>query len=96
MLTPLGAPMRELLQSQPVRRTSTRPAWSKTRYAQSVYEVAHAMITVVHTSNASHTGHSDASRPAGMGAAARVPGTPSVHGVSCSVATAATRDPTHP
>ena len=54
------------------------------------------MINVVHTSNAGHTGRSDASRPAGMGAAARVPGTPSLHGVSCSIATAAARDPTHP
>jgi hypothetical protein len=54
------------------------------------------MITLVHTSNASHTRRSDASRPAAMGAAARVPGTPSVHGVSCSIETAATRDPTHP
>ena len=96
MLTPLGAPMRELLQSQPVRRTSTRPAWSKTRYAPSFYEVAHAMITLVHTSNSSHTARRNASHPAARGAAARVPGTPSVHGVSCSVATAATRDPTHP
>jgi hypothetical protein len=54
------------------------------------------MITLVHTSNASHTGRSDASRPAGMGAAARVPGMPSLHGVSCSVATVPARDPTHP
>ena len=54
------------------------------------------MITVVRTSNASHTRRSDASRPAGMGAAARVPGTPSLHGVSCSIATAASRDPTRP
>jgi len=54
------------------------------------------MITLVRTSNASHTGHSDASRPAGMGAAARFSGTPFLHGVPCSIGTAPTRDPTHP
>jgi hypothetical protein len=54
------------------------------------------MITVVHTINASNTRRPDPSRPAGMGAAARVPGTPSLHGVSCSIGTTATRDPTHP
>ena len=54
------------------------------------------MITAIRTSHASHRGHSDAARPAGMGAAARVPGTPSVHGVSCSIATVPARDPTHP
>ena len=54
------------------------------------------MITAIRTSNASHSGRSNAARPAGMGAAARVPGTPSVHGVSCSIATVPARDPTHP
>ena len=54
------------------------------------------MITVVHTSIARHSGRSDASRPAGMWAAARLTGMPSLHGVSCSIATAPTRDPTHP
>ena len=53
------------------------------------------MITAIRTGNASHTGHSGASRPAGMGAAARVPGTPFLHGVSCSIATVPARDPTH-
>jgi hypothetical protein len=54
------------------------------------------MITPVHASIANHTGHSDAARPAGMEAAVRIPGTPFLHGVSCSIATVPTRDPTHP
>jgi hypothetical protein len=88
--------MREILPGQPDRRTRTRPASSKTRYAQSFYEVAHDMITLVHASNDSHTSRSSAARPAGMGAAARVPGTPSLHGVSCSIETVPARDPTSP
>jgi hypothetical protein len=88
--------MREIPRSQPDRRTRTRPASSKTRYAESFYEVAHDMITAIRTGSTSNAGHSDAARPAGMGAAARVPGTPSLHGVSCAIATVPARDPTSP
>jgi hypothetical protein len=54
------------------------------------------MITAILTSHASHSDRLNVARPAAMGAAARVPGTPSLHGLSCSIATAAPRDPTHP